>query len=256
MPERRSECSFPKGWTGGFALSPAGRLLLLCSPDGMATCFRTADSQPLWTLPVPPRTTPRWNALTQAIDSSESFAAIACDRDVVIVPLAAPTILHRLAHPDFVRAVAFVNRDGEAPVCISACHDGQVRFWDVAAGRLLRQFAAHRGMIHCLAVSDDQQFLATGGEDRRVRVWRMDDQREIAAISCSVWPIQVAFLEGAELLAVGDSRLTIWSVHDELELLTFPEYPIRAHFAVSPDGRQLAYPAHWTIHLLDGRPAN
>jgi hypothetical protein len=73
---------------------------------------------------------------------------------------------------------------------------------------------------------------------------------------CSVWPIEVAFLEGAELLAVHDSRLTIWSVRDELELLSFPEYPNRAHFAVSPDGRQLAYPAHWTIHLLDGRPAN
>ncbi len=255
MPERRPERAFPKAWPGGFALSASGKLLLLCSPDGMATGFRTADSQPLWTLPVPPRTIPHWNESTQAVDASESFAAVACDRELVIVALSRPAILHRLPHPAFVRAVAFVNRDGAAPLCVAACDDGQVHFWDVATGRLLTRFGAHRGMIHCLAVSDDQQFLATGGEDRRVRVWRMDDQREIAAISCSVWPIQVAFLEGAELLAVHDTRLTIWSVHDELELLTFPEFPNRAHFAVSPDGRQIAFPAHWTIHILDGRPA-
>jgi WD40 repeat protein/tRNA A-37 threonylcarbamoyl transferase component Bud32 len=255
MPGRKPERTFPKAWPGGFALSPSGRLLLTCSPNGMATCFRSADSQPLWTLPVPPRASYVWiNASTQAIDSSESFAAIGCDREVLIVPLAAPTILHQLKHPEFVRAVAFLRRDGEATLCVSACDDGQVRFWDVAAGRLLRQFAAHRRVISCLAVSGDQRFLATGGEDRRVRVWRMDDLREIAAMLCSTWPTHVAFLEGAELLAVADSPVTIWSIRDELELLTFPGYPDRAHFAVSPDGRQLAYPAHWSIHILDGRP--
>jgi serine/threonine protein kinase/WD40 repeat protein len=255
MPERKPELTFPKAWPGGFALSSTGRLSLLCSPEGMAACFRTADSQPLWTLPVPSPARPFGHSeLSQAIDSSESFAAIASHREVVIVPLAAPTILHRLAHPEFVEAVAFLRRDGEPPLCVSACDDGQVRFWDVVSGRLLRQFVAHRSTIHCLAVSADQQFFATGGADRRVRVWRIDDLREIAAILCGIWPIHVAFLEGAELLAVNDSRLTIWSVRDELELLSFPEYPNRSHFAVSPDGRQLAFPAHQTIHILDGRP--
>ncbi len=256
MPDHTPEQSYSRTWSGGFTLSPSGRFLLLCSRDGLATCVRAADNQTLWTLPVPTRAEAFVDdQLTQKIDSSESFAAIACEREVAIVRLVKPTIVHRLAHPQFVRAVAFLRGDGEVPLCISACDDGQVRFWDAGTGRLLKQFAAHRGIVHCLAVSEDQRYLATGGGDRQARVWRLDDLREIAVFLCSKWPLHIAFLENAELLAVEDAGLTIWSIRDELELLRFPEYPSRTYFAVSPDGRQLAIPQYQTIHILDGRPA-
>jgi hypothetical protein len=65
---------------------------------------------------------------------------------------------------------------------------------------------------------------------------------------------RIALLESADILAIieGD-KLILWSVNEELELLTF-DLKESYSFAVSPDGHQLAVPKSRMVHIFDGTP--
>jgi WD40 repeat protein len=51
--------------------------------------------------------------------------------------------------------------------------EGTVHFWDVAAQRLLHQFAPHRRAVVALAVSPDGETLLTGSTDQSAGLWRL-----------------------------------------------------------------------------------
>ena len=66
----------------------------------------------------------------------------------------------------------------------SASQDQTVKLWDAAGGNLVREFKAydekafpkgHRNQVFCLAFSKDGQLLATGGQDRSVKLWKVAD---------------------------------------------------------------------------------
>jgi WD40 repeat protein len=141
----------------------------------------------------------------------------------------------------------------QGPLAITACYDGGIRLWDVKRGSLLKHIPdARRVVAVSLAVSADQRFIAAGHSDRRIRVWRLDDFEQIAVIPSNVVPKGIALLEGADILAVSEQdKLILWSVHEEIELLTLH---FNGSFAVSPDGKQLAVPTSQMIHIFDGTP--
>lgn len=248
MPERELERTFSHA--GGFGLSPTGELLLLCGLSGATTCVRAADGRTLWTLQLPEGAGGR-NVL-QVIDSSETYAVVACENELLVVPFEKPAILHRLSHPKRINQLQLIN-GAEGLWAISACSDGGVRIWDVKSGKLLKHIPISAGAALSVAVSRDQRFIAAA-HDRKVRVWRLDGLEQIGMISTNEISGLIALLEGADILAVTEhNKLILWSVRDELELLTFP-INRRFTFAVSPDGRQLAVLAHRMVHIFDGTP--
>lgn len=247
MPERELERTCPHA--DGFALSPSGELLLLSSPSGSTTSVRVADGRTLWTLQLPPGVGGRDARF--AIDSSESYAAVPCESELIVVPLERPANLHRLSHPQRIIQVQFANGT-QGPLAITGCFDGGVRLWDVKSGTLFKHIPDDRraGAV-AIAVSDDQRFFAAR-LDRKIRVWRLDDFEEIAVIPSNFIPNGIALLEGANILAVAEhDKVILWSVPEEIELLTFD---LNGSFAVSPDGKQLAVATSQMIHLLDGTP--
>jgi WD40 repeat protein len=57
-------------------------------------------------------------------------------------------------------------------------------FWDSVSGRIIRQFQGHHLKINALAFNEDSSVLATGSDDRSVRLWDM-------RASSSRYPIQL-----------------------------------------------------------------
>uniref|UniRef100_A0A5B7BLE7 Uncharacterized protein n=1 Tax=Davidia involucrata TaxID=16924 RepID=A0A5B7BLE7_DAVIN len=50
---------------------------------------------------------------------------------------------------------------------------GDIYFWEVATGRLLKKWHAHYRAVTCLVYCDDQSLLISGAEDGCVRVWSL-----------------------------------------------------------------------------------
>jgi WD40 repeat protein len=51
--------------------------------------------------------------------------------------------------------------------------DARIRLWDVAEGRLLREFPGHLNSVQSLAYAPDGKTLASAGGDARARLWDM-----------------------------------------------------------------------------------
>ncbi len=67
--------------------------------------------------------------------------------------------------------------------------------------------AAHDGGIQALAVSGDGKFVATGGNDRKVRVWSADDGQKVRDLDKHAAPVlRVAFHVDAKSLVSGDLK--------------------------------------------------
>lgn len=62
--------------------------------------------------------------------------------------------------------------------------DRQVYLWDSVSGRILRQFQGHHLKVNCVAFNEDSSVLASGSDDRSVRLWDM-------RATSSRYPIQI-----------------------------------------------------------------
>ena len=254
MPERQLVRTFPKANEDGFALSPSGRLVLIYQHDGKVSCFRVNDGQPAWEQQFPLGPNGSFGD-SCVIDNSDMFAIIGCGNELLVISIQTATIMYRHSHPDKLSQLLFLDRKTGPLTAISTCHDGAIRFWEVRSGKLRREHQVHVGPVNSIALSLDNRMIATGGEDRKVRVWQLEDMSEIVALPCSEAPppSTIGFLSSSKILVRPNSGLSFWSIPDETELLAFPDCGKFGASAISPDGYQLAIPQHGWIRLIDGK---
>ena len=53
---------------------------------------------------------------------------------------------------------------------------GEIKVWDLKAGKEIRTLNGHRGAVRCLALSPDGKRLYSGSLDNTIRVWDLEDK--------------------------------------------------------------------------------
>ncbi len=69
---------------------------------------------------------------------------------------------------------AFGVHDDEAFI-VSGSEDGSIVFWDVTSKNVLQRLEGHEGVVLGVDAHPKEHLLVSGGLDRTVRVWIVDD---------------------------------------------------------------------------------
>lgn len=158
------------------------------------------------------------------------IATASRDRTVKIWDVEAGKDVYTLKpHPDNVKGVVFV--EGESKVAASTGKwnkekkfwEGEIKIWDVKAGKQTGSLKAHNETIEGLALSRDGKRLASCSEDQTVKIWDVAAGKETQTLKGHTDLVQAAVFsaDGTRLAtASADRTVRIWDTASGKELLT------------------------------------
>jgi WD40 repeat protein/biotin carboxyl carrier protein len=158
-----------------------------------------------------------------------------------------------------VRSVACTPPTAKHNLVCFGCADGTVRVLDLdQSDRKPREMAErHRGPVHSIAVSPDGEMVATGGDDRVIRLWKTETGALLHTLVNHSGPVtSVQFASAKRLVsAAKDNRLIVWEVEAGK-----PPHPIGPRFegrggevlnlGVSPDGKTVLFDQGKELRML------
>jgi WD40 repeat protein/tRNA A-37 threonylcarbamoyl transferase component Bud32 len=135
----------------------------------------------------------------------------------------------------YVELMAFTP-DGQTLV-MGNNHQGRVELFDTAAHEPAGQLLGHTGRLLALAISPDGRWLASGGVDQSIRLWDLDQRREVRQLRGHRAAVKsLAFSpDGRSLVSGGyDGTVRFWDVAPPVPPPAITD--VSGAFAFSPDG--------------------
>ncbi|MCH8043267.1 MAG: WD40 repeat domain-containing protein [Planctomycetes bacterium] len=169
------------------------------------------------------------------------LAAAGDDHLVRILDVKTGRLLRTLSgHSDWVRSVAF-SPDGET--LSTAGDDGRVILWTLKTGQQIDLGYAGQS-VFAVCFSADGRLLASVGFARKLRIYDLQKQREVAAWSCACRDTRtVAFSEDGKRIVAGgrNGKLRAWDVASGEIVWQESSHRRRIRQIVtSPDGKLMA----------------
>jgi WD40 repeat protein len=136
-----------------------------------------------------------------------------------------------------------ISRDGKN--LAMGNDDGTVKYWDIAAEKVLWTLSAHKPPVWTLALSPRGDFLATGSDDGHAVIWDVKTQKQVHVLASAGGVRAVAFdPEGEKLLTGGrDGAVKVWEVRTGAKLSEIPGHSGSGSVvavAFAPDGKTMA----------------
>jgi WD40 repeat protein/tRNA A-37 threonylcarbamoyl transferase component Bud32 len=206
------------GSVWSLAISPDGKSIVTGGDDRMVYQWDAGNGnrQRAFTGPNAPITSLAWSA------DGKTVAVGSHDWTARLLDMTSGKEKKLLQHGGNVRAVA-ISPDSKL-VATGAGPDagkpnGPIRLWDMDGKELFR-LEGHNGPVIALAFAPNGPWLASGGEDKTIRLWDLHHKKEIANLGGHQGAVHtLAFSADGHTLASGsgDKTLRLWDVGQRKE---------------------------------------
>jgi len=108
-------------------------------------------------------------------------------------------------------------------------------------GSECNRLEGHEGYVHSVSFSRDGKTLASGGDDKTIKLWNVETGTEIRTLTGhESYVLSVSFSPDGRILATASSDIKLWNVETgtEIRTLTGHESHVRS-VSFSPDGKSL-----------------
>jgi len=121
------------------------------------------------------------------------------------------------------------------------CKDPSIALWKFPSGEPAGKLTGHKNGVRALVFSPDGLLLASGGEDRTIRLWDTATAAEVRSIPMSLGAYGVTFSPDSKWLAAQESAtIHVLDVATGRELHALRQPYGGGGVAFAPDGRWLA----------------
>eukprot|EP01113_Clastostelium_recurvatum_P049139 TRINITY_DN9059_c1_g1_i1.p1 TRINITY_DN9059_c1_g1~~TRINITY_DN9059_c1_g1_i1.p1 ORF type:complete len:724 (-),score=243.29 TRINITY_DN9059_c1_g1_i1:73-2244(-) len=138
------------------------------------------------------------------------------DRDVRVWSLKTMSCVSVCSgHAEPIGAVV-VAKKGAAFV-VSVSHDLTLKIWDIRAShpKASATVRAHAKDINTVAVAPNDRLIATGSQDKTIKLWDPSDLREVGVLrghTRGVWSVDFSPVDQVLVSASGDHTVRLWSL--------------------------------------------